>query len=606
MKKNYYYSLLVIGIWSLVIATLVAGCGEQKGSYGGGDQSSSVKVSNLFDVSGAKAIVSAASTGTSGLALAKDVKALVANVTDLLKLTASGEFSSILNLPSGSRPPISVIEKSPDGSLYVGFQWGVWIQDSSTSESRGRQIAFFRIYPTGTTESVDDTLNGVGTWYGDSNNGDLPVKQVQWDNDGNLYYLGTAQGSGGGTTVLKKKTPAGVLSQIGNSQMAVRDFYVCPNGFVLFHGSDAGNWSIEWLRLIYNNSVKSIFYNDGYTGWLRSYYYVPSNNSIILVGTNLQIKDQNDNFLKYSGIIQVKLDTTGKITSVKSLYDDSNAWDDSRTISNQILYGYWDGTEQKRFFKQDSWGGTSLPLSLESGVSEETVRNFIREKYFSTTTDTLGGLTFEAMNITGTGESVHGAWVSNIADKISVEVNAHLAGTTKNEWKIANGLQGVNFGWAKQLVLADNGSLYAILKLDSWSSGTSAVKGDRIYRIVNSSGEPSIEAFSRHSKYRTINKARAYGDYLIYLANNGGESKILRNDLTSVSTSPVDMTSSKSSVIIYSFNFNPLSSLLYFDVYDMTNNTSYVVEQLITSATASSEKSTAGKIITDVVPFTVN
>lgn len=584
-------------LFFLFFSFLLYGCGETHKQGGGGTASVSTSVSNVFDVTGAKAIVAASSTTASSL-LAKGVRVKDASVTDLLKLTATGEFASILNLPEGSRPPISVIEKGPDGCLYVGFQWGFWVQDTGTSDARGTSVCFVKIYREGTVESVDNSLHGVGTWYGDSNNGDLPVKQVQFDSDGNLYYLGTS----GTTTVLKKKTPAGVISQIGNNQMSVRDFYVCPNGLVLFHGSNAGSWSTEWLRVITAaNSVKNIFYNSGSDGWLRAYYYVPNNNSIILVGSNLQIKDQLGVSKRYSGITQVILNADATTKAVNLLYDDNNMYDDSRSLANQIMYGYWDGIEQKTFFTPDSWGGTALPLALTSGTSEDAIRSFIREKYYSITTDTLGSLTFEAMDFTGTQETVHGISCSNIADKISAEVSAHITGVTWKQWKDANGLKNVSFGWAKQLVLADNGCLYAVMKLDSWSGST--FNGDRIYQIIDANGNASIEAFSRHATYRSISKTRCYGNYLLCIANSGGESKILRYTLTSPAADPADMTSARSNILIYSFNYNPTNTTLYYDVYNYDNNTSALVEQLITEAATSTTRTATGRVITDVVPF---
>jgi hypothetical protein len=280
---------IILGLILIVMGLVALRCGKEQ--FGGESSApyTPVQVDSLFDVSGAKAIVSASTATVTG----SNVRALATSANEILKLTSTGELTSIISLPASQRPPISVIEVGPDGSLYVGFQWGIWIPSSTRESSRGEQAAFFKIKPSGAAEVIDRNIYGVGSWYSYSENCELPVKQVKFDGEGNVYYLGT--GTSGQTTVLKRKTPAGVISQIGNNQMSVRDFYVCPNGFVLFHGSNAGNWNIEWLRLIYKGSTKALFYNTGATGWLRSYYYIPQTKSVMLVGQNLEIKDQLGN-----------------------------------------------------------------------------------------------------------------------------------------------------------------------------------------------------------------------------------------------------------------------------------------------------------------------
>ncbi|MEE8637651.1 MAG: hypothetical protein V3T21_01240, partial [Candidatus Margulisiibacteriota bacterium] len=390
MKKTFWillFALMIAGIF-------VYGCGKQDGAPGeNGEHNPAISASDLFDVSGATAIAAASSSNVSTSTIRASQ---TANVTELLKLDANDEITSVLSefLEENWHPPITVIEVGPDGSLYVGFQWGIWIQEDG---GEGKSVAFFRIRQNGTVEVVDDAIYGVGTWYGHSENGELPLKQVQFDSDGNIYYLGTGST---GSTVLKKKTVGGTISQIGNDNMAVRDFLVCPNGFVLFHGSNARSWSIEWLRVINtDNAVSNIFYNDGNSGWLRAYYNYFNNNInyVYLVGENLTLLDENEIPKKYSGIIKVALDSTGKPSSVVAIYDDNNMYhEEHRTIGDQLTWGYWDPVEMtnKKFFTTDDYGQVSVPLTLETGVSEESIRTFIRQKYQSITTDDLDTVTF--------------------------------------------------------------------------------------------------------------------------------------------------------------------------------------------------------------------
>jgi len=584
---------LIILLW---IGILAQGCGQGRDGGSGSYVSTTILASDVFNVSGAKAIATASSNTVS----TKSLRASSVSVTELIKLNASGEISSVFgsNFKSTSHPPISVIEIGPDKSLYVGFEWGVHVKTgtSTTEPYTEKDVAFFRIKPDGTVEIVDDSIYGVGTWYGDSNNGELPVKQVQFDSSGNIYYIGRSSGS---ATVLKKKTTGGIISQIGSSNMAVRDFLVAGNGMVFFHGSNAGNWSIEWLRVINNNTVNNIFYNDGNSGWLRAYYY-DNNNHVFLVGENLTLLDQDQKQKKYSGIIRVSLDSTGKPATVEALYDDNNMYSETyTTIGDQLNWGYWDPSEMtnKKFFATDDYNNVRLPLSLEAGVTEQEIRSFIRNKYQKITSDNLESIAF-------TGLTTLESW--NVSKLLNDVVTANITGKTWAKWRQENGLTGIRFGNAKQLAFTDSG-LYAVMKLDNWGSGSS--KGDKLFKIVNSYGSAEISAFPQDSSYKSMSRVRAYTDpnskkeYAIYLSNKVGMYKIFRLDLTNSSSDPVDMTQDKTNVEIFSFNYNADTGGLFYDVYDLNSNTSYLAQQQITSSVATSIISAEGYTITDVVPF---
>ena len=604
IKKIRTYLLILLGIL-LIVGVFLYSCGQTEGGSGSsGDHNPAVSASNLFDVSGAKAIATA-SSGTSTSSAIKTMSA--ARVTELLKLSDDGTISSVFTESLGStwHPPISVIETGPDGTLYVGFQWGIWISDgggsSGTGESTsggGKSVAFFRIFPSGTVESVDEDIYGVGTWYGSDENGELPKKQVQFDSDGNIYYLGTGQS---GSTVLKKKlASSGAISQIGSSNMEVRDFLICPNGFVLFHGSNAGSWGTEWLRVMYGSTVSNVFYNSG-GGWLRSYYYqvIDSVNYVFLVGENLTLLDSSGVPQNYTGIVKVTLASSGAPSLVEALYDDNNMYsDDWGTIGGQLTWGYWDSVEaaNKKFFVSNNYGELIRPLSLEAGVTEAEIRAFIRKKYQSITTDTLSSITFA-----GQAATIEGWQVSNFLDDL---VSANIDGKTWKKWREENNFStGIRFGNAKQLLFADNGKLYAVMGLDTWGSGSS--RGDKLFQIVNASGSAEIVAFPQDTAtyYKSMSKARAYGNYVVYLSNKVGQYKIFRLNLNSPTTAPVDMLPSRSNIEIFSFNYNPVSGKLLYDVYDLSDNTSYLTEQALTSTTGAIEISAEGYTITDIVPF---
>lgn len=594
MRKLLVCSVMAL---SLVGLLLITGCGRQDSGGGGGDKNPTISVSQLFDVSGARAIAAASSStaSSSGVSVSAIKSYSANNVTELLKMNASGEITSALSTALAKRwhPPISVIETGPDGSLYVGFQWGIWVSSSEGREEK--DAAFFKIKKDGSVEIVDDTIYGVGTWYGGSENGELPAKQVQFDSNGDLYYL--AKNSSGNTT-LKKKTTAGVISQIGSSNYEVRDFIVTPGGFVLFHGSNVGNWSIEWLKVIYGSTVSTIFYNDG-AGWLRAYYYYnySGTNYVFLIGENLTLLDQNAVPKKYSGIIRATLNSSGAPTAVAALYDDNNMYNDNySTIGGQLTWGYWDPVEMtnKNFFARDNYNNVILPLTLEAGVTEEAVRAFIRQKYHSVTTDNLSNIAFSGLTTTESWQ------VNNYLDSI---ISSNITGETWAKWREENGLNSVRFGNAKQLVFAENGKLYAVMRLDDWGSGSS--KGDKLFQVVNAYGSAEIAGFPQDTAnyYKSMSKVRSYGDYAVYLSNKVGQYKIYRLNLTNATAAPVDMIPLKSNIEIFNYSYDSAANMLYYDVYDLSNNTSYLATQVLTSTTAASEVSAEGYTITDIVPF---
>ncbi len=592
MKKSYWF--ILIGLAVLIVAILLMiGCGSSGGGGGGGDDHNpAIAMSSLFDVSGATAIAAASENTSSSSAIQSFTST---SVTELLKLDASGEVSSVLSsaLANQWHPPISLIETGPDGSLYIGFQWGIWV--TSTIESESFQACFFKISQDGVIESVDSDIYGVGSWHGGSDNGELPVKQVQFDSAGNLYYLGS--NSSGNTLLKKKNISTGVISQIGSSNYEVRDFLVTDDGLVLFHGSNVGNWSIEWLRIYAGTSVSTIFYNDG-AGWLRAYYYFTqgSNNSVFLIGENITTLNAAGVPQKYSGIIKVTIDSNGAPTGVTAIYDDKNMYNETHnTLGEQLTWGYWDPIDMsdKKFFTYDEYNNLTIPLSLEAGITEEAIRSFVREKFKTITTDTLDTVTF-------TGISTEEWMMSNYLDDL---VTANIDGTTWASWREENGLNGVQFGNAKQLMLADSGKLYAVMQLDSWGSGSSA--GDKLFQIVNEYGTPEIAGFTQDevNYYKSMNKVRSYGNYAVYLSSKVGYYKVYRVDLTSPTAAPVDMTPNKSEIEIFNYSYDSSDGSLFYDVYDLSDNTSYIAKQKITETSVDSEIAVEGYTITDVTPF---
>ncbi|MFH1826202.1 MAG: hypothetical protein ABH823_02800 [bacterium] len=607
MKKLLGLSLVV-----LVGLLMVIGCTQV--NPGGGssdttettttipeDRNPTMSLSEAFDVTGAKAIASAISSSSS-TAAGSAIKAMQdGTATELVKIDDEGETSSVYSedFALSWHPPINCIETGPDGAIYVGFEWAFWVNyTNSDGTSVEGDVAFFKITPDGTISVVDDDIAGVGNWYGGSENGELPRKQVQWDDDGNLYYL--AKDRDNGRSILKRKKIDGTIEQIGNTQMEARDFLVTDNGFVLFHGSEVGNWSIEWLRIYEPTNLSSnfVFYNDG-QGYLRAYYYlvVGGDSYVFLVGDNITLLDASGREVRYTGIIRVAISAaTGVPGTVTALYDDLNMYSDAySTIGDRLNSGFWDHQAQsnQRFFAVDDTNMTIIPLSLEAGVTEDTIRAYIRKQYQSTTVDTLDDLAF-------TGISVE-AW--QLTETLNSTVAAHVSGLTWAEWRIENGLNNVSFGNAKQLIANASGEIFAVMRLDDWGAGTS--NGDKLFKITNISGEAEMTAYPQDEAtyYKRMSKVRIYGDYAYYLSQKVGQYKIFRVDTTDNTSVPEDMISSRSGIEIFSYNYDETGGPdLIFDFYDPDDNSSnFARKNLATGVLIVSP--IAEFTLTDIVPF---
>jgi hypothetical protein len=355
-----------------------------------------------------------------------------------------------------------------------------------------------------------------------------------------------------------KRKPDGTTSQIGGPTHSVRDFLVYPDGWVLFHGSDASNWSIEWLRIYVGSTVHNIFYNDqtqGSYGYMRS-YFLDKNRNVILAVSNITFENPSgSDEIKCSGIVRVPLDANGK--------------------------------------------PTKFPLVLETGVTEASIDEYIRKKYQAITMDNLGNLIFSGLTFEGVNEWDH----NTIIGKFEEKINLYIQGTTWVDFRKTNELEGVQFGSAKQILPMDDGSVIAAMKLDNWGS-SGALKGDKLFSIMNSKGEASIFSYQRDSSYKTINKALAWRNYIFCLVLRAGKSKILRYEANNPTAQPLDMTPNLSNVEISSLNIDSDTGKLTCGLYDYSTNSASMIE--LTPEGEISEVSTKSFTILDVLPFKVS
>lgn len=625
MKK-----IFVLGSVLVLVGLLAWGCGQQAQQevtatttttaaggttttiYGGGG--TGVSLSNLFDVTGAQAIAKAAVEVIAG-----GVRAAQTGNNDLLKLDAAGKLSSILNSQLGYHPDVTVIETNPkDGSLYVGLADRIYLSGNTSGPGEGSQqgAAFFRIKTDGSIEAVDNDISGMGTWYADASYGnyyaELPVKQVQFDANGNIYYLGQSSSGATTTKVLKMKPFAGGDPvQIGSSNMYIRDFLIMPNGWILFHGSSSSLYGTEWLRVMPSaDQINNLFYSGG-SGWapsstvgLRSYYF-DKNNNVLMVGGGLPFEDENYITVGiYSGVIRVKLDQTGKpSSSPEALYDDKNMINYmymNYTIGKQLADGYWDYASGQyiKFFKTEN-NMTSIltPLQLATGVTDDSIRNYIRDKYKTIITDNLNSVTFEGL--------ASGASSWNVADTLEAVISEKITGETWADWCTANDLTS-GFGSARQILYMDDGSVYVIMNLDQWGA-SSRSKGDKIFRILNQYGTPDAVALPQPSgtnqAFIVIKRARTYGDYIVFLGEtkSGSADRIFAIDTKNPSAGPVDLTQALSAQI-FSFSINAVTGKVIYNVWTYQNK-SYLAQSDIVATTVSSTSESTSYQIVDVVPF---
>lgn len=592
MRKYLVYFILFA--FPLFIAF---GCGQGGGESVGSTTTTIpstpvVGVTSLFDISGSVAVMSATKVGVGGGA----VKTLQGSEGDILKYTSTGEVASIFT-STYYHPQVTAIEKNPvDGSLYIGLASGIYVGEPSTGEPVSKQYAFFRIKPDGSVEVVDENIASIGSWYSSSYGSELPAKQIQFDSAGNVYYLGQTSS---GSKVLKMKSTSGNITQIGSSAYYVYDFLVGPNGYVLFHGADSSSYSTEWLKIFSGSSVYTIYYNTsvGPDSSLRS-YFLDRNNNVILVGSGLRMFVDPSNpdtspIRRYAGVIRVRLNSSGAPIATEVLLDDYNMYS-AYSIGNQLVYGYWDPATGNYvdFFAKDNYV-LRLPLELRAGVSEEAIRAFIRKRFRIIASDNLNSITFAGLT---TSEP------STMGNYLDYLIGQKITGETWQQWRENNGLSSdIHFYDAKQVLPAEDGSVYLVIKLDPW--GTSGDKGEKIFRVLNASGEVDMTALPRHATFLLVKKAKIFGDYLLYISERLNYGKVFRLNLKNISESPVDLTEGRSGIQIFSLNYNSATGKIMYDIYDGNTNTSSVVEQDLVSTTVSGSGEVSGYKITDIVPF---
>jgi len=572
----------------IALTFFLMSCGDKDGQDGEGghrgfDSNNDVKVSQLFDISGASAVATG-HTEDSGDE---------SDDNTLIKFLDDGRFVSLFKrINPDWHIRISAIEIGPDKSVYIALKHGVWVHDDTSlnedgeipdfSQSpSGRNIAFFRIYPNGKTVVVDPYIEGVGGYSHQDD--EFTKKPIQFDKRGNLYYVGRTAG----TTVLKKKTPDGTITQIGNSNMEIRGFHIDSKEQVVFHGNNKNDWQSEWIRVFMNDgSVRNIYYSDG-QGWLRG-YYLNNKDELVLIGNNLLFGNTPFIQLRFSGI--VKIDYQTESLKMTPLYNERNFWNGHNHIGDQIVGAHWRDSGDFHFFKLDQWSNqVKFPLSLNSEVTNTDIIQYIRESfvYPPGTNDDFDLVDFNNVDV-------------DDEDELKDFIHNKLPEGAKSWYDLKHDLhiENMNFSNAQKFFVGTGGGLFAVMQGHS-NNGHWANDGEVIFSLLNGEGELDVRAFPQDSRFKNIVQVKIIDNNLVFLAKDRGESRIfsIASDLSSglEAISPLD-----DSIEIFSFVYHLARNEIIYDVYDLSNNSTYLLREKL--GNGDSVKSEAERMsLTDII-----
>ena len=159
----------------------------------------------------------------------------------LLAVSATGATSDAI---SSGTAVVRDFYSVPNGDVYIVFESKVALTTGGTP----CLLAVVDV-TTGVPTCVDSTLDSITSSLG-NNNGNSPI---QTDASGAIYYAGY---SGSSTVLRKAKT--GVITNLINDNVSVRDFVVLADGTVLVVGSTSST-GVSWLRRISSSgSLKNL------------------------------------------------------------------------------------------------------------------------------------------------------------------------------------------------------------------------------------------------------------------------------------------------------------------------------------------------------------
>ena len=151
----------------------------------------------------------------------------------LLAVSTTGVVSDAI---SSGTAVVKDFYSAPYGNVYIVFLSTVPLTTGGTA----CLLAVVNV-STGVPTCIDSTLDSVDWGSGSSSVGSSPI---QVDSSGAIYYAGSV----GSSTVLRK-AKNGVITDLINDNVTLRDFMVLSDGVVLVLGTTKST-SVYWLRRI--------------------------------------------------------------------------------------------------------------------------------------------------------------------------------------------------------------------------------------------------------------------------------------------------------------------------------------------------------------------
>lgn len=178
--------------------------------------------------------------GVVGLATTVGNSTCGSSASCALAVSRDGSTTSLFATGSDT-PSIKDFYSAPNGKLYVVFL------SPTRLVTAGPQCVFVEVnVESGIPTCVDTEIMNVqttfGNMYGLSNNGNPPV---QFDNAGNVYYLGTVTGAVM-QSILRVYSNGSVRSIVSDN-ISIRDFIVLGDGNVLISGTTTST-NANWIR----------------------------------------------------------------------------------------------------------------------------------------------------------------------------------------------------------------------------------------------------------------------------------------------------------------------------------------------------------------------
>lgn len=206
-----------------------------------------------FDFTGAVGVV-VTSAASSDVAMSSDA-------SNLKKVMSSGKLADVV---TSGQAPVSNLYVAPNNKLYLVFKEQIDLVTGEPSPLNGCLLAEVD-HETGVPSCIENELIAIG-W-------NTARKPIQFDTDGNIYYLGTAIiRSGNASTAVDalRKYSHGATTSLITDSVRMLDFQVLDDGSIYLSGQTL-NTQAYWVRQISAaGSIKNIS-TDGISPFIEQF-----------------------------------------------------------------------------------------------------------------------------------------------------------------------------------------------------------------------------------------------------------------------------------------------------------------------------------------------